>query len=116
LALDVYYRRKGGENPQREEYLSRFPDLEPTLMEGLFSGSTEKVSPSPPQPLSPEGRGGKSIPCPHCQNPIQLPAEKVGELLCPAMTYAIEPEAFRRFACSWPLSRRRVTLKPAGLC
>ncbi|HEV3263823.1 MAG TPA: tetratricopeptide repeat protein [Gemmataceae bacterium] len=72
LALEVYYRRRRGEDPQPGEYRSRFPEIDPTVIESAFAGSTAEPLPA------------KSIPCPHCHNPIPLAAGKADELLCPA--------------------------------
>jgi tetratricopeptide (TPR) repeat protein/serine/threonine protein kinase len=84
LPLEIYYRRRCGEDPQREEYLGRFPELDPTLIASALGASTVEPSPTSSQ----------SIRCPHCHNPIPLPSslspsagEKgrgEGEVLCPA--------------------------------
>jgi tetratricopeptide (TPR) repeat protein len=74
LPLEVYYRRQAGEHPQPAEYLGRFPDLDATLIDSAFAGSTEHPSPEP----------SRTIRCPHCYNPIPLTTENAEELLCPA--------------------------------
>jgi tetratricopeptide (TPR) repeat protein/tRNA A-37 threonylcarbamoyl transferase component Bud32 len=47
LPLEVYYRRRCGEDPQREEYLGRFPKLDPTVIASALGASTAGTSPAP---------------------------------------------------------------------
>jgi WD40 repeat protein len=85
VALEIYYRTKRGENPQIQEYQSRFPELDPTRIETLLLGR-----PTGQAPPADQGRQatplleGPHIPCPHCRNPIPPPAGHVNEVLCPA--------------------------------
>ena len=82
IPLDADYRRRNGEEPRPEEYLARFPSLDPHWLARVLGGSAGKP-PEPPAASDAEATPTQRIRCPHCHNPIQLADDKLAEVLCP---------------------------------
>jgi serine/threonine-protein kinase len=62
IRLDVYYRRRAGDVPQREDYQGRFPTLDPTWLAQTLAASAP-VGPSLPgyEIVGELGRGGMGV-------------------------------------------------------
>ncbi len=43
VALDAFYRRQAGERPTADEYLARFPDLDPVWLAGAVAGDDPRT-------------------------------------------------------------------------
>jgi serine/threonine protein kinase/DNA-binding SARP family transcriptional activator len=85
VALEIDYRRRAGEDPQAEQYATRFPFLEPEWLARVL-GETMVASDGLPTPVADSsGLVGKStrIRCPHCSNPIRLQDDRSDKVLCP---------------------------------
>jgi hypothetical protein len=75
LKLDVYYRRRAGDEPRAEDYTGRFLGLSAAWLAEVLR--TPDGGPfGDPQPLR--------LRCPHCQNPLGLADGRSDEVLCPA--------------------------------
>ncbi|MBM3972466.1 MAG: hypothetical protein FJ302_21805, partial [Planctomycetes bacterium] len=81
IGLDIDYRRLRGEVPKPEDYLGRFPSLDPAWLKSELAlpGDAELAD----DPAIPQSRV-RRIRCPHCQSPIQLVDERPDEVLCPS--------------------------------
>src|SRR5262249_20199451 len=77
LALEVAYRRRHGEEPKPEDYLPRFPELDPAWVRRITAGQ-------PPADVGPPAARAFRIRCPHCHNPIQLHDDRADQVLCRA--------------------------------
>jgi WD40 repeat protein len=107
IPLEADYRRRGGEDPQPQEYQKRFPALDGTWLAEVVTTTSEKPDPSRQngegRRLSTDsrtpGRGEWSqetadvapaaglpapVPCPHCRSPIPVAGDADEEVLCPA--------------------------------
>jgi serine/threonine protein kinase len=86
IALDVDYRCQRGESPRPEEYLARFPTLDPAWLQrtvlqpavedakrAASATAAAAVAHSTPRPIR----------CPQCQNPIHVADDQSDEVLCP---------------------------------
>jgi WD40 repeat protein len=79
IALEAFYRRLAGDDPQPEEYAARFPGLDSGWLAGAVAGPGRPAEPGPSTALR-----GRRVRCPHCHNPVPLPDEPPDEVLCPA--------------------------------
>jgi WD40 repeat protein len=82
IALEAEYRQRQGETPHAEEYLARFPSLDPDWLRQTLS--------APPASNAVAGAGQapgtaptKAIRCPHCHHSIEVRGAYSGMVLCP---------------------------------
>jgi serine/threonine-protein kinase len=63
LLVELHYRRQAGEDAQPNEYLARFPDLDPAWLTGPASGGSPRALPAVPgyAILGRLGRGGMGV-------------------------------------------------------
>ncbi len=82
IALEVYYRRLLGEDPQPGEYAARFPTVDvASLAQAVAGAPGQEAPPTPGRPV-PTSKVQR-LRCPHCHNPIQLVDDRPDEVLCP---------------------------------
>jgi WD40 repeat protein/tRNA A-37 threonylcarbamoyl transferase component Bud32 len=82
IPLDAGYRRRQGEEVRPEEYLVRFPSLDPQWLARVLAGTLAKQAESSAANDA-EATPIHRIRCPQCHNPIQLADDKLEEVLCP---------------------------------
>ncbi len=88
ILLDVRYRRRLRETPTAEEYLTRFPDLDPAWAARALggepsSGAGDSSATDVGTARSDEAGSGQHIRCPHCHDQIHLADRQPDEVLCP---------------------------------
>jgi hypothetical protein len=106
IPLDADYRRRNGEEVGPEDYLARFPSLDPQWLARVFSASGEKASAGSAASDS-EATPTRRIRCPQCHNPIQLADDKLEEVLCPGCGTAFRVRDAR-------LTTTSSTMRPVG--
>jgi hypothetical protein len=79
--IDLHNRRRAGEQPQTEDYQSRFPGLDLAWLTAAIVAYRR-----PPAAVA---NSAESTPptftrlrCPHCHNPLQLAGSRTDEMLC----------------------------------
>ncbi len=85
VEVEIDWRRRAGDTLAADEYLTRFPELEPQWVTALVAGQTP-VADAPGSPQNDgmfSGTRAKRIRCPHCHNPINLIDDRSDEVLCP---------------------------------
>ena len=100
IALDIEYRRRAGERPQPDDYVGRFPMLDPNWLAESFT------SPGPDTPAVPVGDDtplAQRFRCPHCHNPIRLADGQADEVLCPACGHTFRLREARPTANDGPM-------------
>ncbi len=97
IAVDVEYRRRVGENPDVEEYRSRFPSLE--LAHFTTASETPEQLGGPVVPLRVASR------CPHCHHPIQPVDDRAHEVRCPGCGISFRIREARRTTTTGAMRR-----------
>jgi WD40 repeat protein len=84
VLIDAYFRGCHGEHPRAEEYIARFPVLDPEwLARALPAPPATKDRPGDGRSMAGSTAGPTRLRCPHCQNAVLLADEGAEEVLCP---------------------------------
>jgi WD40 repeat protein len=95
ILLEADYRHRAGRALQPQEYLQRFPELDPAWLAQALAAAPAADQEPLPLPPAPEpnpadtavqapGEPGQHLRCPHCHNPLHLKDAGPEEVLCPA--------------------------------
>ncbi|MHC4405381.1 MAG: protein kinase domain-containing protein [Planctomycetota bacterium] len=102
LDLDVYYRQRGGTDPNCAEYHARFPEFAATI-DSVFSKPEADDGPPPGETAEESPKAGASktvdielcVICPDCGSSIQVSGADSTEVTCPecGSTVQVDKEA-----------------------
>ena len=86
LALELHYRKAGGETPDLAEYRERFPDHLAAVADAFPTIDSRAAADRPPaQADPPRSPHALHIRCPHCRNPIEVVDDTpLAEIVCPS--------------------------------
>ncbi|MCI0457420.1 MAG: protein kinase, partial [Gemmataceae bacterium] len=90
LPLEIHYRRRQGDQPQPQDYQTRFPSVDPAWLARVCLAAPDPAPASGTPTATPSAVEGMAVApppsfrCPHCQNLVQLRDQQPDEVLCPA--------------------------------
>jgi tetratricopeptide (TPR) repeat protein len=101
IVLDIAYRRRAGEVPQPDDYMSRFPTLDPAWLRRHCAAPIASLAPT--LPVSEDTPLAQRFRCPHCHNPIRLGDSHADGVLCPACGHSFRLREARPTANDAPM-------------